>query len=484
MVSTLKTRIVTFYAVLLWPAVALSQTSHAPVDLCQAPKESGTRDFEIDARTGAGRGRTRNGQHQQVRVVVINQNPYLFDYRLAIEQAAVPGPSIGDFLGLFGVKFDPPDPKAATKPVQEPEAADVLPCPSAKALEHGTDRLIDSVQRASGEWQKLQGPFDTAIKAHEIAAKVFDDANATCGVLQTASAGFLSELEKFEFKPGPAKSALQTLNAEAVLQDNLIAKVANEQGGSCKQQVEGARLALAGATAEAGKLQQNLAAAQDASKRLQAVQTGVQNTLATPGAFTQTAWISDVDNPTDVTITLSRRARKQDAAFADVTTRKLNFGGRALFAVSGGWSLGWVRRVEFGPVDGQARDRNGIPAGDSTQAIPIAEEIESSLPRSGPALLGHVRLVPMDRWLSGIHLTLGLSPQSDGDATRAEIFFGPSVSFADEMVFLSVTAYRGWQQTLEGTYYPGKALPPGSSTVPTGTDEEWGVGLSISFRIR
>jgi hypothetical protein len=473
--------------------VSPAATAQTIADVCQPPAVRGVSDFTIDARSGDFEGKTRHGQGDVVRIVVFNKNPYVYEYRLVVESAPVPGPSPSDFLASFGLKFETPDtgaPKAAVEKADKtakgaPPAAAVKPCPSAGALQDGTGSLIEALGAAVGEWKKVEAPLETASKAREKAGKAFDDPQATCSSLQNASTQLLAALSVFEFKPEELQKSLQVLTARAALQEDLIAKVAKEAPAACSAELQSARVSLAGARTEADKLSRNLTMAQEAVKGITAVKNTVETVLATPGAFVQVRSTGDFDEPTNVTVTLDRRVKKPDAPFATLVSRKINFGGRALFAVSGGWSVGWVRRLEYAARDGQPRNREGEPVGDADKAVPIAEEIENSMPRSGLALLGHARIAHLTKWgFSGIHGTLGLTPQSDNNATHGEVFLGGSLSFANELFFLSLGAYRGWQQTLEGTFYPGKALPEGTSTVPTGSDEKWGWGLGVSVRLR
>ena len=133
-------------------------TAQTIADVCQPPAVPGVSDFTIDARNGDFEGRTRHGQRDVVRIVVVNKNPYLYEYRLAVESSPVPGPSPSDFLALFGLKFEAPDadaPKAAAEKADKtakgaPPGAAAKPCPSAGALEDGTRSLIDALSLAVG----------------------------------------------------------------------------------------------------------------------------------------------------------------------------------------------------------------------------------------------------------------------------------------------------------------------------------------------
>ena len=473
--------LVVLFAICLIPAAGRAQV----IDACTPTPSTPT--LTIDARSGDVQGPTRFKRSDQLRVVVENKNPYLFEYRLTLEAAPVPGPSTGDFLALFGLKFETVDPEAVKKAAEKTTkaAAGAPSCPSAGALSDGNDRLVQALRTATDEWKKVEAPLENASKAGEKATKVFNDANAVCSTLLSASTELLATLSKFEFKPGDVQKAIALLNAETIIQERLIADVAAKSGSACRDELDLARLSAAGAKAEGEKLTRNVTTAQDAAKSLTTTKTTVQTVLATPGAFVETRWTGDFDEPTNVTAKLERRVRKPEATFTEVGSRRLNFGGRALFAVSGGWSIGWVRRLEYAARDGQPRNEAGEPIGDPAKAVPIAEEVENSMPRGGLALLGHVRVADLSKGgLSGVHATLGLTPRTDNDGPIAEVFFGPSLSFANELFFVSFTAYRAWQQTLEASYYPGKALPEGTSTVPTGSDEKWGFGISVSLRLR
>jgi hypothetical protein len=80
-----------------------------------------------------------------------------------------------------------------------------------------------------------------------------------------------------------------------------------------------------------------------------------------------------------------------------------------------------------------------------------------------------------------LHMTAGFTYASDKIASNPEFLFGPSISFLKEQLFLTVGAYGGNQQTLQGNYTVGSAAPSGS--LPTIDKFHWKPGFAISWRV-
>lgn len=471
---------------LLWmawlPGLAAAQP---PAAVCSVAPEPGVRDFVIDARRGSLHGARHYRQNDQVRVVVVNKNPYLFEYRLSVEAAPVAGPNPADFLALFGVTFNPEEP-AAKKPEGKappgtaPGVKPAATCAALPDLVAGEAQISAAFDAMAAAWKNLNAVVKKGTEALDAAKPVFADAQVLCGTLRDASTTFALAVKDFKFEPKGTSDAMDVLRATATVQAERIAKVADDEG--CQDQLARFRLGVSGARAEAEKIAANLTKAAEAAKGVETAKKTVASVLANPESFTQVEWLPASLDPTDITLTLARRSVTPESTYATVVSTKLNVGGRARFAVSGGWAAGWVRRIDYIALDGQPLAADGKPAGDTI--VPIVGTSENSAVRSGPALLGHIRMAELRPGYGALHATLGLTPQSDGSANRPEILAGLSWSFANETGFVSVLAYRGWRQRLEGSYYVGKALPEGSTTIPKALDEVWSIGVALSMRIK
>ena len=467
---------------------AVPSAGNPPEGVCRATPIPNAQDYVVDAReSNRGAGRTRYRQKEQVRMVLVNRNPYLYQYRVSIEASPVAGPSPADFLALFGVSFNPAETgKVAVAPKPAPlGVAPAMPagfCSLTADLDKAGTAVASAFTDVVTVWDPTRDLVKKAETALETATKSFTDPRVACEPLYESSMTFISEVKDFTFSPKPVQNALDRLRRRTGDLADVVAQADKE--AACLAEADRYRLLVAGATSETEKLAANLEAAVKAAKEIEAARTTVQAVLKNPESFTQTEWIPDSVEPTDVTIIVSRRELKPDAVFAKLFEKRLNFGGRALFAVSGGWATAWLRRVEYTAVDGQPRAADNTPIGDPLQIVPVVGTTEDSNTRSGPVILGHVRFLEFPAGWGALHATLGVSPQSDGGTTNLEVFVGPAYSFANEMGFLTMGAYRGYQRRLEGSYYVNKPLPEGTTAIPTALDEHWRFGVSLSFRLK
>jgi len=108
---------------------------------------------------------------------------------------------------------------------------------------------------------------------------------------------------------------------------------------------------------------------------------------------------------------------------------------------------------------------------------------EGSRSRITPLVLLNGRIHDKVGPIDGIHLTLGITAKNDNKGTDVEYLLGPSFSFLEDNLFLTVGGYAGRQQKLGGGLYEGFAVPSTVSELPIEKNYHWDFGFALSYRI-
>jgi hypothetical protein len=177
-----------------------------------------------------------------------------------------------------------------------------------------------------------------------------------------------------------------------------------------------------------------------------------------------------------VTIKLKRKPTgDKDAKLAEVSTWNLNFGGSARFTLSAGVAYSQLENQTFERVQGV--DSSGA-------VINKVGYKRNSEGRTTPLVMLHTRFwspetVPVD-----LHASFGLSAKIEDGETNAEYLTGLSFSLAEDRFFLTLGAYYGGVQRLEGGLAVGDKVPDDIATLPTRTEWHWKPGIALTLRIR
>jgi hypothetical protein len=165
-----------------------------------------------------------------------------------------------------------------------------------------------------------------------------------------------------------------------------------------------------------------------------------------------------------------------------IESPELRFGVGPRFFLSGGVVFSGLKKREFQPVFGVARNQDGTAANGNALAPVIGLEEESQF-RVSPLLLLSTRLTERPRG-SNLHWSFGIAAQNS-DGTNLEYFTGPSVDILESKVFLTFGPYFGRQKRLAGDAFLN-ARPEGletSSDIPVRSDLRVHVGFSFTYRI-
>ena len=214
---------------------------------------------------------------------------------------------------------------------------------------------------------------------------------------------------------------------------------------------------------------------------------GLDEVLATPGAFVDSRPVGDYDLPTDVVIEATSKKKDAKEFGSDPLARaRLNFGGGQRFILAVGLTYSDLPRTRFQAVSGFETDRMGervLVDGEPnfTRVVALEEQSESLVT---PMLALHTRVGGGFWGFGSTYVTLGLNGNFNDDAEAVEILAGLSASLAEERFFITVGGYYGRQTSLADDFHLGTVLPTEVTEVPTRNDRDWGLGIALSYKIQ
>lgn len=448
----------------------------------------------LDARTGQFAGPTSFGRKDTTQLMVINKNPFRFDYELQIDQHEVPEPAIGAFLTLAGIsqesapaEADVATPIAATPPPgSSAPAAAAQNCPAAMIT-----TLDNRHQDLDSKRQRLERDITAAVNAYEKVQAAVERLQASL-LSTTATGPELCKLAKqviakaAEFKPD-----VQGLNAS----HNELQKLATTQEDAldaltCKAPTMAEyRKRVRFMTGEFAKFaEKKIQEIEAAQTKLAEESKNVQNTLNKTDAFWSSHPLGPFRNRTDADVNIKRKDTTVDGStLTDLRDEPvtLNFGGKQQFFLGGGIASSVANRRRYAAIDGFVLDRDGKFVLDENGKPKIGKVVgveEESDGRVAPAVLLHGIIWRPKRGLDGIGLALGVG-SSGGDETLIEYFVGPTFSFVDDHLFITLGAFRGVEEELAGDFYDGAEIPSTVTDLPLTERRTWHYGVSLTFRM-
>lgn len=169
------------------------------------------------------------------------------------------------------------------------------------------------------------------------------------------------------------------------------------------------------------------------------------------------------------------------ASSSDTTlfTTVLHFGYGARFNISGGLVVSTLPQRQYTTAS------NTIPNSPAANMIVYQN---NSPTRLSPILLLNGRLADCDpskpSCLLVPYLSFGITAKNDGKSTNAEYLIGPSWGLISRQLFLTVGAYAGQQQALQGGLKVGDPTSLSSANLPITTGYHWNAGFAISWKIK
>ncbi|MEK6299975.1 MAG: hypothetical protein AABO41_04580 [Acidobacteriota bacterium] len=458
---------------------------------CAPPNDSaGTKDIVIDLRLRQTKGITCFTTRDQVRVVIINKNPFKFQYKVTVKETTVAEPALAEFLSLLGLpQTEAPSGEEATAEDKADKAKDLkattriagaaVVCPNETVFEalKKTHVLIlkelGDANKASSDLDRKNKEVEAAMKE---AAKVLDSETALCSALVKEAGVLLQRLSNYKPDLDAFHDAVVDLQSRARIQAKDIKQIQSDFP-SCKDPRLEEFLAFAKLVEETAserllKNHEKLTAAKAVYDKMKA---NIERILADPNAFYEVRFVGPFDLPTDVAITVEAKGLQETDKFSEIVSAKLNFGGGPRFVLAGGLAFTELEKQEFQRVQPATGD-------------PIVGLKENSDTRIVPLVMLHTRIwnprCTRNAFPCGIHLSAGVTAKNDNKGTDIEYLFGPSLSFAEERFFITVGAYGGRQQRLEGDFKLGSPVPADLAELPVRKEYHWKIGFALTYKIK
>jgi tetratricopeptide (TPR) repeat protein len=461
---------------------------------CAPPNESaGTKDVVIDLRLRQTKGITCFTTRDQVRVVIINKNPFKFQYKVTVKETTVAEPALAEFLSLLGLpktEAASTEEKTGTDKASALASAMKLRATAAFVIGGCSTQAQDRLERLTETHQELVTKLDAANKtlteldnknkevesAIKDAAKVIDSDTALCAALVKEASDLLQKLSSYKPELEKFRDAIESLQASARVQKEAVKKF-EKDFPSCTDAPLKEYLLFAELIQETAseRLLKNYAKLKAAKENFDKMKSSIERVLADPNAFYEVRFVGPFDLPTDVAITVEAKGLAETDKFAEIVSAKLNFGGGPRFVLAGGLAFTQLEKQEFQRVQPATGD-------------PIVGLKENSDTRIVPLVILHTRIWN-PRCTGGgfpcaIHLSAGVTAKNDNKGTDIEYLFGPSISFAEERFFITVGAYGGKQQRLEGNFALGSPVPADLSELPVRKEYHWKFGFALTYKIK
>lgn len=479
-----------------------------------APEDKALK-YTVDLATGAARDKKRYRTSDEVEIRIINKNPFLFDYRVKVEEQAIPEPALDTFFKVFNTSASAAllatiTPPATTQgnPSRPPDCDDFIErsevFKKTKANLDDMQALLlknyNELKSTAADSEKLLEALRGVIKDKE---KPMQDAAADCIALVTAASAVEGVIEEGfnESKPGFGKAhkELSTKFTEFKKGVNdyetlIAAARIMLKNATCGPAVIESQVWVFETTKEAFKLsldpknekglQKLMTNFETAAKEIKDRQETIQGVLKRPALFWEAHQVGDYDEITLVTLTIDKKKRDdKDFPPTPFLVKKLRFGGRQRFALAAGASFTGLDLETYKPIQGVPLNADGTPVqnGMVTRVVGLDE---SSKDRILPLIMLHTRIGGGWGEISGFHLSFGFAGETGNNGLNLEYLLGPSISFAEERFFITAGVYSGRTETLQNGFFVGKPLDATIPDVPVSRGRSRAFGLAATYRFR
>jgi hypothetical protein len=457
-------------------------------------------DFIINARTGEIGGKKKFGLKDNARIIVVEKNPFLYEYKVTLKDKAIVESAIGDFFSGWALLADNLDASKAEATKKSGEAGTKAPsCPQLRLqyggrvaeIERLRDRLSQWVEYFKTNYTREQTAYEAVVQNVETYKKALYDSNANCTTVGTAAINIRSAIQAY-------KPDLDTLtkeidrfkrDAESLQQEveDLMEAVRNDPrpipehaavtGDDCRRLLNEHRAVAVGYVKIANDLETGIEKIKAGKKEFDKVVKTINNVFSNPNAFYQVYTRGEYGLPTDVEITVERKdITKAGGDFVKIIDAvKINFGGGPRFAIAGGVVASPFETINF----------KRVPALINGQPTTIIGQDESSNSRILPILMLHGRFAEGRGPISGFHFSLGVTAKPTDSGTNVEFLIGPSISFIEERLFFTIGGYAGRRKQLEGNLFLGQELPKEfTDEIPTSNHLVWKPGFALTYKFK
>ena len=478
---------------------AAAQESSCPDCEPRTPRPDETKDFIIDARDGTTVGKRRFKLHENARIIIINKNPFLYDYRVTFKNTPIAETAIAGFFGswpLFVDTFKKSDKKSEadvvqpSQPSQCPQLRQQFPA-NLDAIDNLHVQLVQDAVFLEARFNPLKEDYQRVAERVEGYKTIVYDQNSSCRTVCDAATSMRSTIQSYNPDLETVTDVIKRFSAEVVLLQQWVEQLQQLARGNpqvdpathpaCAQELQDLSALAAGYVVDAQKLQTGIQKIIDGNKKFDEVVKIINEVFSHPDAFHKVYFSDSVrkefDLPNDLEITVERKEVKADdkkfVKLVDPVT--INFGGGARFAIAGGVVVSPFETITF----------KRVPALVNGQQTTIVGREESSNSRILPILMLHGRLWEGTGTVSGVHFSLGVTAKPTDKETNVEFLLGPSVSFIEQRLFFTFGGYAGRRKQLEGNLVPGQELPKEfTDDIPTSNHLVWKPGFALTYKFK
>jgi hypothetical protein len=488
------------------------------------PVATGTT-YTIDARDGTTSGKRQFERNQKVSVIIDNQNPYLYTYKFTADKKVIEETAPAAFFPFFGGLVTDFAGGTTAKAAEDTQAKvkskaamidDLNPAyrflasngvrsgangcenyaKAYEALRIDIDAALSESTAIAGKLKQLSHDNDDRGKQYDSYLKTLHDAQATGGQLYCASKQLL-EVDEAGAKPDEIETLQEKITKLNTNSEAFKNRVDALQQGfpDCADMVilNLVRHAAEGLISDAAKYDKGVKKISADLKTMNDLRDLVDATFRNPRKFRSIVEIGHYSRTTEVTLALTRTSIEKtdgkDPKAEDLVKTDdavvLKFGHAPFFSISGGVAFSPLRKLEYDRIQGFERDQQGnlVLVNGKPNLTTVVGLKEGSRSRITPLVLLNGRIHDKVGPIDGIHLTLGITAKNDNKGTDVEYLLGPSFSFLEDNLFLTVGGYAGRQQKLGGGLYEGFAVPSTVSELPIEKNYHWDFGFALSYRI-
>lgn len=454
--------------------------------------ECGIRDFHVNGVTRQPAKPETYRQNDIVRVVVTDANPFLFEYEIKANEQRVAEASIGDFFKFaFGITFPP---KAGNTAVT---GSSLIPTAGASAADGGTAVVCDAtgaatyvarVEAAQAEEARIDGVFnhitqlasdaDVALAAHRT---VYLDPQREAPDVHGAAVASVGVHDQFTTTVEPLHD---NLNRDVGEWSRTVATLSQESGAivdalSCIG-ADDALVAVAEMVADTSTFGANLATVARKLTETHTERDRLAAVVNDKGRFYHTMLLQRFDVPTDVTVIVRRKGITGTDTFHDITSQRINVGGRARFSFSAG--VGWtsVGTTTYGVT----RRFVTPPAGstDTVNAVVVAKE--NSDDQIFPMVTFNTRLTPSEWQVpANLHLVLGVGVSRADAKPLPGYLVGLGLDSFGQRLLVTGGVFFGEEHRLGGGLRPGDRVPGSLTEVPMQRRMIGKLGIGLTYRM-
>lgn len=477
-------------AALALPAAAAAQ------GLCLPNETAGDKQLILDANTGGVlSGETWYRRNSQVEVIVARKNPYKYTYTYSVENRVIDSSgTISAFLGLIAPLgavselFTPAEEASARAAMNAMQAN--LPMAARTAVGAAgcsgvdaeiLDRLRADLQPRIAESSALTARVRALQTNHDLvqaARAAFLTATEpdvlVCAMIDPMAQNTQAMLAGFTLGTSPADVSAHT---EAIKGTKALLEFLIPTDPECRKERTELLLIAQGLQLQATNLADAVRVMSENKKNFDQLAALISSVRASNPYFERHS-ISGGRRPSVATITTTRTPRRPADAKAETLKKVEVEFGQAFFTLSIGGGASFIEEESI------TKEASLIPDGSGGEVLGERFAVETSA-KAQP--LGIVAL-NANIWHPWDDVTVALSAGvsiADGDQeSDFGYFFGPSFSFLDNSLYLSIGAHFRETGTLGGGFEDSDPIPEGLEGIPIREDGHIGVILAVSYRVQ